>query len=111
MTVKESKLAERFQEVATLTRLLRQQEERGERSEEQVGWLLALNEHLGAQPRWWSWLPKSWGRRRTLTHLRDAGLFDSDAYLKRYPDVAAARRDPLDHYLEYGYYEGRLRKA
>lgn len=33
--------------------------------------------------------------------------FDPDAYLKANPDVAAAGRDPLKHWLEFGQREGR----
>ena len=33
--------------------------------------------------------------------------FDLDYYLKRYPDVTAAAIPPLDHYLQYGWREGR----
>jgi hypothetical protein len=107
----EDRLAQRFGEIAKLTNLLKQHQERGEQADEQVSWLLTLYDRLGRNPRWWTLLPKSWARRRVHRRLRDAGLFDGDAYLRRYPDVAAANRDPLDHYLEHGYREGRLRKA
>ncbi len=33
--------------------------------------------------------------------------FDRDFYLARNPDVAAAKMDPLDHYVDYGWKEGR----
>lgn len=107
----EGKLAQRFQEMAALSDLLRRQEERAQQADEHVSWLLALNERLGKQASWWGLLPKSWARQRSLRRLRNAGLFDSDAYLQRYPDVAAARKDPLDHYLQHGYYEGRSRES
>lgn len=100
-------LDKRFQELATLTKLLGQQQERGHRTEGQIGWLLALNESLGKQPRWWNLLPRSFGRRRTLRRLRDADLFDGEAYLRRNPDVASAGADPLIHYLRHGMHEGR----
>jgi hypothetical protein len=106
----ERKLTQRTHEITTLTKLLRRQEERGEEADQQVRWLLALNERLAKQPRWWTLLPKSWRGRRRLDRLRGEGLFDGEAYLQRYPDVAEARRDPLDHYLEYGYIEGRRRE-
>jgi hypothetical protein len=106
----EGKLAQRFQETATLTKLLKQQEERGERADEQLGWLLALHARLGKQSRWWAFMPKSWQRRWTHIRLQDAGLFDGDAYLRRYPDVAAEGMDPLDHFLRHGLVEGRTRK-
>ena len=34
-------------------------------------------------------------------------LLDKDFYLERYPDIAAANADPLSHYIEYGFAEGR----
>ena len=33
--------------------------------------------------------------------------FDSKWYLKRYPDVAKSGMDPVEHYLKYGWKEGR----
>jgi hypothetical protein len=105
----ESKLKERFEESATLTKLLKQQQERGERTEGEVDWLLAINKFLAQRPWWWNLFPRSWGRRRTLKDLRAIGLFDGESYLERYPDVEVARRDPLAHYLQHGYHEGRSR--
>ncbi|TXN05806.1 hypothetical protein FV222_06255 [Methylobacterium sp. WL103] len=35
------------------------------------------------------------------------GSFDAAAYLQANPDVAAAHADPLQHYLTYGFQEGR----
>ncbi len=45
--------------------------------------------------------------RRLRGQLREAGLFDADAYLQLYPDVQAAGVDPLDHYVSHGMAEGR----
>lgn len=39
--------------------------------------------------------------------LRYSGLFDSEWYLQRYPDVRAAKVDPVEHYLRYGADEHR----
>ena len=39
--------------------------------------------------------------------LREAGLFDSEWYLSRYPDVAATGIDPVQHFLSIGAAEGR----
>ena len=39
--------------------------------------------------------------------LQLSGLFDSDYYLEQNPDLAAAGLDPVQHYLEHGYKEGR----
>ena len=39
--------------------------------------------------------------------IRGARLFDEPWYLERYPDVAAAGADPIEHYLTVGAAEGR----
>lgn len=48
---------------------------------------------------------KRW--RRGLAVLASSPLFDRNWYLETYPDVASARVDPLAHYLEFGWREGR----
>lgn len=40
--------------------------------------------------------------------IQRSGLFDAEWYLAKYPDVAQARIDPLEHYLRWGSFEGRL---
>lgn len=40
-----------------------------------------------------------------------ADLFDPEFYLRTYPDIAAAKVNPRDHYLGYGEREGRLPNA
>jgi hypothetical protein len=45
---------------------------------------------------------------RAWPHWRAvAALFDRDFYLRKYPDVAAARVNPFRHYLQHGAEEGR----
>ena len=39
--------------------------------------------------------------------IRDSGLFDADYYLATYPDIQPPPQDPLHHYCEYGWHEGR----
>jgi glycosyltransferase involved in cell wall biosynthesis len=39
--------------------------------------------------------------------IRASGLFDAAWYLETYPDVAARKADPLDHYVRHGAREGR----
>ena len=39
--------------------------------------------------------------------IAKSSLFSADWYLARYPDVAAAGMDPLEHYLRHGAAEGR----
>lgn len=36
-----------------------------------------------------------------------AGFFDPEWYLARYPDIAAAGQDPLEHFVQHGVAEGR----
>jgi hypothetical protein len=107
--VSEAKLGERFQELATLTHLLRQQEQHTDTAHEDIDWLIAVQARIANEPKWWGVMPESWRRKRIHRRLSNAGLFDGEAYLQRYPDVAAAGMDPLDHYLQHGIREGRLR--
>lgn len=37
--------------------------------------------------------------------------FDADYYVREYPDIRAAGYPPLDHYLQYGWQEGRFPSA
>lgn len=37
--------------------------------------------------------------------------FDATFYLRMYPDIAAAGTNPLEHYIQHGMREGRLRRA
>ena len=49
-------------------------------------------------------------RRRTLKDYRTIALsrlFDSEWYLRHNEDVATARKDPILHYLQHGWREGR----
>ncbi|MFM0438531.1 glycosyltransferase [Paraburkholderia strydomiana] len=50
-------------------------------------------------------------RKKRLAEDREviveSGLFDVDYYLTKYPDVANANIDALDHYVEWGGTEGR----
>lgn len=43
-----------------------------------------------------------------IAFLRVAGRFDANWYLQRYPDVAEAGIDPVEHYVRCGSAEGRL---
>lgn len=39
--------------------------------------------------------------------IKDSGLFNSDFYLEKYSDVKATKMDPLVHFCDYGWKEGR----
>jgi len=45
--------------------------------------------------------------RRAFAAITSSGLFDAGWYLQNNPDVAQAKVDPAQHYLEYGGFEGR----
>lgn len=46
-------------------------------------------------------------RAAQLEAIRKSGLFDTDWYLQRYPDIANAGVDPVSHYVDFGGWEGR----
>lgn len=70
-----------------------------------MGNLLAV---IRKSPAWWALLPPRMRQARLKARLHERGLFDADGYLQRYPDVAQAGLDPLEHYLAHGQYEGRI---
>ena len=49
--------------------------------------------------------------RRDMTEQARIARFDAKWYLQRYPDVARAGGDPLDHFLRHGLREGRKANA
>jgi hypothetical protein len=108
---KEARIGVRFQEIATLTSLLRQQQQQGDESAGHVDWLRAVHAALLSQPAWWGLMPGQWRREREQRRLQRRGLFDAQAYLARYPDVADAGLDPLFHYIAHGLQEGRSRSS
>lgn len=100
---------DRVREVTLLSHLLRIEEERNEELADRLAWSSAVHECLLEQPRWWPILSPGQRRERQLRRLKAAGLFDYQAYLKRYPDVQESGIDPLSHYLSHGLREGRSR--
>ena len=47
------------------------------------------------------------GVAEQVADIRSSGCFDEDWYLSHYPDVARAGLDPVEHYVKYGWLEGR----
>lgn len=96
----------RFNELAKVSQLLLDSRtELGEKT-----WFQELSSALiRPNPIWWSIMPRQWRLRQRNKKLRQLGLFDCSAYLRRYPDVAAEGVDPLRHYLSHGLGEGRTR--
>jgi cephalosporin hydroxylase len=87
-----------------------EQQQRIARLEEHVQWLTKLHQTVAAHFKRRGSLSLSSWRSREQDILQRAGLFDANAYLKRYPDVSEAGMDPLYHYLRFGFAEGRSRR-
>ncbi len=104
----ESHLAQ-SKEIAVLAQLLRREEEHAEEQRQNAEWLGEVHRALMNKRWWWAIMPSPWQRRRELRRLAGRGLFDGEAYLARYPDVAQAGVDPLHHYIFHGMAEGRSR--
>ena len=105
----DAQLRERFDEIAALTRMLREEEFKRTAMSEKVEWLRQIVEFYRKLPAWWKAMPKAWQRAAQGRRLQEIGLFDGDAYLARHADVRAAGVDPLRHYLNHGIIENRVR--
>ena len=46
-----------------------------------------------------------------IARLLSSGVFDSNYYISRYPDVHESQINPLMHYLNVGWKEGRSPSA
>jgi hypothetical protein len=106
-----AQLESRFGEIAQLTRLYREQEYQAKAQRGQVDWLRRVHSVMQQTPRWWAIMPASWQTERQLRRLQRKRLFDGNAYLARYPDVAAEGIAPLHHYIVHGMGEGRSIQA
>lgn len=105
----EVEIAERFGELAAMTGMLREEEEAHRRESETRAWLQQVHKVIHRQPWWALALPRSLRQRRDRRRLLERGLFDAQAYLSRYPDVALSGADPLLHYITHGLAENRSR--
>ena len=47
------------------------------------------------------------GARNAVAAIRASGLFDLNFYLANYPDVRESPLEPLEHFSQYGWQEGR----
>ncbi|RDL47461.1 hypothetical protein BLJAPNOD_06301 [Ensifer sp. M14] len=104
----ESEASLRFEEIAILTKMVRDLEYRNN----DLG-LTALDEIRKAVRALATTGPQKYflGKGRLLRAARAlevAGFLDADWYREKYADVAAAAVSPSRHYLEYGISEGRL---
>ncbi|CAK7261983.1 MULTISPECIES: class I SAM-dependent methyltransferase [unclassified Shinella] len=127
----ETRLKLRFDEIANLTRLLKDAEAALEREAGQLEG--GPRDALGRQswetvsdfgtsaglelgrailkmielPAIWKVLPAGRRLKHQMSLLRRSGLFDAEWYLSEYRDVAEAGVDPSQHYILYGAREGR----
>jgi hypothetical protein len=104
-----AKLSAGHVEIAQLTRMLRQSEEDMSATQDDIQWLQSVADLLSNYPAWWHFLPRKWLDKRIHRRLATRGLFNKQTYLERYPDVAAAGLEPLQHYLSHGMAEKRSR--
>jgi len=113
---------ERFEEIVTLTRLLREAEAASSDARQACQLQSETMSHVGATgskevgraiehalklPRYWDYVPAEWRLMRKVSLLKETGLLDPEWYAGRYEDVAAAGDAPWRHYVEYGAAEGR----
>lgn len=103
----QSSIKSRFQELATLTKLLEKSEKNRSVVLSQQEWLLETYAVMANRPWWWALMPPRWSKRREHARLRRKALFDAKRYLELYPDVAAEGMDPVHHYIMHGMMEGR----
>ena len=110
LQIQAKKLEDCFKELATLTRLLVERDsvsltkERETSIEQQPA-----NKPSQKKPekRWWENSFTRVLKKFVWTKLiKKSGLFDSEWYLKQYPDVVKHKGGPVDHYIRHGAAEG-----
>ena len=101
-------LLDRQHKLSSVRAVVRDQEIFARQRDRELQWLANVHEVLRISTAGWrGFMPTFLLRRYQFAALRRRGLFDSSAYLERYPDVAKAGFDPLVHYIKHGIYEGR----
>jgi len=95
-------------ELALISNLLVDAQDRIGLLESQNAWLRATGGAITERGKWWwSFMPRRWQVRKRDRRLLRRGLFDREAYERRYPDVVASGLDPLRHYMLHGIAENR----
>jgi hypothetical protein len=109
----EKRLQDRFQEIAALTRIIRERDARIKQADRQLEWFRRV---LSAFTKGFSplrksgikaWLPYFYIRKKIRFSLKREKLFDPDIYIALYPDVSGKHIDPFRHYILHGIQEGR----
>jgi hypothetical protein len=115
----ERKTQDRFREIAKLTDLLQASEQRvvalqsevlnTERKHQNLkksfSWRVTAPLRALSRPLWKDRSNDAIESQCKL--IADSGVFDKEWYLRRYPDVATSKMDPIEHYLRHGAREGR----
>lgn len=111
-----ARLNECFNEIATLTQLLLEQEGDARRLAEQAEWLrrtaaVLLRSGSGWRGFLYSLLPGALTQIWVMRQLKTANLFCAESYLSAHPDVPRSNVNALRHYVNHGMVEGRLRPS
>ncbi|WP_269505363.1 hypothetical protein [Burkholderia sp. IMCC1007] len=116
-------LSQRYSEIGQLVRLLEERERELDRKERDIALYKKRLEKIKETVSWKitaplrkidiNFLSGSRGSelKRGKKIIERSGLFDSDWYLREYPDVAESGQDPILHYLIFGAKEGRRPSA
>lgn len=104
-----SQRSQTFNEIAIVTQLLRDSEQEVQTRDETVHWLSQVYAIMLRRPRWWVFLSRKAQFKRLSRRVEMRGMFDSESYLAKNPDVAATGADPLRHYITHGIKESRRR--
>lgn len=106
--VQKREIRSRFDELATVTKALLEEEQRAEAAKQTADQLLEITRVLLKRQPWWLALaPSTIRRKRTARQLARSGSFDPVQYAERFPDVIAAGHDPFRHYIYHGIDEMR----
>ena len=103
----QTQIGEQSDMIAHLSGRLQASNENVEREQRQIEWLQQVNSVLTGYPDWWAFMPKGWRQKKIEKRLKRKGLFDTDAYLARYPDIVSSDMSPVKHYILHGMKEGR----
>lgn len=104
-----SQRTQAFSEMAVITKLLRDSEQDMLRVNDNIHWLRQIYTIILRRPKWWLLLSRKKQIERLRRRVERRGLFDSNSYLEKNPDVAATGVDPLKHYMTHGIIEYRSR--
>jgi hypothetical protein len=109
LAAEQERRAKSENDIVSLTGILADENQQRLAMQTETDWLRKLLHVRQQFPKWWTIMPPPWRQKRENACYLRAGLFDAQAYLEAYPDVAAHGMDPLRHYILHGIAEGRVR--